>query len=134
MRRAIIMLAETEEEEIPSGNKEFAMNIRAVKIEDAVDINHMRTMDGVRENILGIASERISDAEAFIRGLSQNDHVLVAEENCAVIGCAGLHVSSRPRERHTAWCGINVRTEHQRQGVGKRSWRLFWISRTTGSN
>ena len=93
--------------------------IRAVKIEDAPDINRMRTMDGVRENILGMMSERIADSEKYIRELTQNDHVLVAEENGAVIGCAGLHVSPRPRERHTAWCGINIHTEHQRQGVGK---------------
>ena len=95
------------------------MVIRPIKIEDAADMNRMRTMDGVRENILGVASERVSDSEAFIRSLSPNDHLLVAEVNGVVVGCAGLHVSPNPRTRHTAGLGIMVHMDHQRKGIGK---------------
>ena len=95
------------------------MIIRPVKIEDAADINRMRRMNGVMENIIGIASERVSDAEAFIRALSTNDHLLVAEFNETVVGCVGLHVSSKPRQHHSAELGIMVDTDYQKQGIGK---------------
>ena len=96
------------------------MRVRAVKIEDAAPLNRMRTMEGVFESILGIVSERVADSEAFIRGLSVNDHLLIAEnEEDEVIGCVGLHVSLGARVRHTASLGIMVQREHQGQGVGK---------------
>jgi putative acetyltransferase len=94
------------------------MLIRPIKIEDAADMNRMRIMSGVMENILGIASERVTDAEAFIRALSSNDHLLVAELDGTVVGCAGLSVSSRPRTRHTGSIGIMVHSDYQRQGIG----------------
>jgi putative acetyltransferase len=46
------------------------VNIRPVKIEDAPYLNKIRTMDGVRENILGITSERLAEAEARIRNFT----------------------------------------------------------------
>ena len=95
------------------------MLIRPIKIEDAADMNRMRIMYGVMENILGMASERVSDTEAFIRALSPNDHLLVAEVNGIVVGCAGLNVSSKPRTRHTANFGIMVHADYQKQGIGK---------------
>ena len=95
------------------------MLIRPIRIEDASDINRMRIMNGVRENILGIASERISDAEAFIKALSQDDHLLVAEVDGIVVGCVGLQASSKPRARHTGAMGIMVHADYQKQGVGK---------------
>ena len=95
------------------------MIIRPIKIDDAADMNRMRIMSGVRENILGLASERVSDTEAFIRALSANDHLLVAEVNGVVVGCVGLQVSPRPRMRHTGGLGIMVHADYQRQGIGK---------------
>ncbi|MDR0644101.1 MAG: GNAT family N-acetyltransferase [Treponema sp.] len=95
------------------------MIIRPIRIEDAEDVHRMRVMPGVMENILGMASERVSDAEAFIRGLSPNDHVLTAEVDGTVVGIVGLHVSARARERHTAWIGMNVHASHQGKGIGK---------------
>ena len=95
------------------------MLIRPIKTEDAEDMNRMRVMNGVRENILGMASERISDTEAFIHALSPNDHLLVAEVNGIVVGCVGLQVSPRPRTRHTAGLGIMVHADYQKQGIGK---------------
>jgi putative acetyltransferase len=88
-------------------------------MEDAADINRMRTMDGVRENILGVVSERVTDAEAFIRNLSPNDHMLVAQSGEKVVGFVGLTVSKMPRESRTASLGLMVHAAHQRQGVGR---------------
>ena len=96
--------------------------IRPIKIEDAPYINEMRRMDGVRENTLGIISERLTKSEDFIKGLSENEHMLVAEveENGMkkVVGIIGLHVGRNPRLRHSADIGIMVNTDYQGKGIG----------------
>lgn len=96
--------------------------IRAVRIEDASAINEMRRMDGVRENTLGLFSERVSRSEEFIKGLSDNDHLLAAEveedETKKVVGIVGLHINSNPRLRHSASLGILVHTDYQGKGIG----------------
>lgn len=96
--------------------------IRPVMVEDAEAINEIRRMDGVRENILGIVSERAAKSEEFIKGLSVNDHVLVAEveENGIkkVVGMIGMNVSRNPRLRHSASIGIMVHAGYQGQGIG----------------
>jgi putative acetyltransferase len=96
--------------------------IRPVKIEDAVFINEMRRMDGVRENILGICSERTTRSEDFIRGLSENDHLFVAEveENGLkkVVGMIGMNVNRNSRVRHSASIGIMVHADYQGKGIG----------------
>ncbi len=94
------------------------MHIRSIRIEDAADIQKLRSMEGVRENILGLASEKVADSEAFIRGLTSDSHMLVAEQDGRVVACAGLHVSSRARLRHVGGLGIMVHAEHQGQGIG----------------
>lgn len=96
--------------------------IRPVRIEDASAINEMRRMDGVRENTLGIFSERITRSEDFIRGLTENEHLLVAEVKEAevrkVVGMVGLHVGRNPRLRHSASVGIMVHADYQGKGIG----------------
>lgn len=98
------------------------LNIRPVKLEDAEALNEIRRMDGVRENTLGLFSERVSSQEDFISGLSDNDHLLVAEidEDGAkkVVGLAGLHVNKFSRLRHSASLGIMIHTEYQGKGIG----------------
>jgi putative acetyltransferase len=96
-----------------------AVKIRAVKIEDAPDINQMRTMDGVRENILGMTSERIADTEKFIRELTPNDHILIAEIDGAAVGYVSLHVLPIPRVRHIARIGVMVKADCQGRGIGR---------------
>lgn len=72
------------------------IKIRPIKIEDAEGINALRIMDGVRENILGITSERIDRSKNFISNLNNNAHMYVAEiienEESKIIGTIGLHV------------------------------------------
>ena len=55
------------------------IKIRPIKIEDAEGINALRIMDGVRENILGITSERIDRSKNFISNLNNNAHMYVEE-------------------------------------------------------
>lgn len=96
--------------------------IRPVRIEDAAAVNEIRRMDGVRENILGIISERPTRSEDFIKGLSENDHLLVAEVEekgmKKVVGMMGMNVSSNPRLRHSASVGIMVHVDYQGKGIG----------------
>lgn len=95
--------------------------IRPIKLEDAAAINQMRRMNGVMENTLGIFSERVSSTEEFIKGLSENDHLLVAEvdENGEkkVVGVVGLHVNKNLRLRHSAILAIMVHPEYQGKGI-----------------
>jgi len=97
-------------------------SIRAVRTEDASAINEMRRMDGVRENTLGLFSERISRSEEFIKGLSKDEHMLVAEIDVdgikKVVGVVGLHINGNPRLRHSASLGILVHAEYQGKGIG----------------
>lgn len=97
-------------------------NIRAVMVEDAKAINEMRRMDGVRENTLGIFSERIEKSEEYISGLSEYDHMLVAEveENGTkkVVATAGLHLFRNPRLKNSATLGIMVHADYQGKGIG----------------
>ena len=94
------------------------MIVRPIELGDAAGIQALRTMRGVRENILGIASERYVDSENFIKNLTSDDHTLVAEVETRIVGCAGLSVSGRPRTRHVGGIGIMVHADYQGQGVG----------------
>lgn len=97
--------------------------IRPIRIEDARYIHEMRTMDGVRENIMGITSERITRTEEFINNLTEEQHVFVAEVEDEgikrVVGTVGLTVNKSPRVRHSASIGIMVHRDYQEMGIGR---------------
>jgi L-phenylalanine/L-methionine N-acetyltransferase len=99
------------------------LNIRPVRIEDARQINEIRVMDGVRENIMAVTSERVTRAESMISGLTPNDHMFVAEveENGSkkVVGVIGLNVNQSPRARHSASIGIMIHKDYQGKGIGR---------------
>lgn len=97
-------------------------SIRPIKPKDAAQINAIRRMPGVFENILGIPSEREKGTEDFITNLSPNSHEFVAvtetPQGEQVIGTAGLSVNASPRLRHSGSIGIMVSKDYQNQGVG----------------
>jgi len=97
--------------------------IRPVKIEDAVFINELRRQDGVRENTMGIISERVTRTQNLINGLTDNDHMLVAEvveEGVkTVVGVANLSVNKSSRVRHSGGIAIMVNRDYQGMGIGK---------------
>lgn len=99
------------------------INIRPVRFEDAKYLHEIRIMDGVRENIMALTSERIDKMQSFISGLTDNQHVFVAEieENGEkkVIGIVGLTVNASARVRHSGSIGINVSKDYQGKGIGK---------------
>ncbi len=97
--------------------------IRPIQEEDAADLNAIRRMDGVFENLLAIQSERLDGTTDYIESLSDRDFVFVAETKVGfdslVIGCASLAIRPQLRERHRADFGIMVHRDYQRKGVGK---------------
>ena len=97
--------------------------IRPVKMEDAVFINEIRRQDGVRENIMGITSERVTRTQSFINGLTENDHMLVAEVEKdgvkTVVGVASLSVNKSNRVRHSGSIGLMVNKNYHRMGIGR---------------
>lgn len=99
------------------------LTIRPIRLEDAKSIYEIRTMDGVRENTMGITSERISRTETMISGLNSDSHMFVAEVNeegtKKVVGWIGLTVNQSPRARHSASIGIMIHTDYQGKGIGR---------------
>jgi putative acetyltransferase len=93
--------------------------IRPVRLSDAQDINEMRRQKEVRAHTLALPTETIEFTEGFLRSMGGDDHVLVSELEGKVVGMVGIHLLKGVRQRHSAFLGIMVRIEYQRQGIGK---------------
>lgn len=97
--------------------------IRPIRYTDAEEVYNLRIMDGVRENTMSLFSQRFEKTEDFIKNISSDDHVMVAEieENRVkkVVGIAGLNLMKSPRARHSAYLGISIHTDYQGLGIGK---------------
>lgn len=95
--------------------------IRPVEAKDAKDLHEIRIMKGVRENILGIASEPRSKTEQFVQSAgSPGSHELVAEFNGKVVGSIGMQVAGSPRLSHGAGFGMMIHKDYQGKGIGSR--------------
>jgi putative acetyltransferase len=100
------------------------IKIRPLRFEDSYQINDIRTMRGVFENLPSLYSERPEFIQNFIKTFADSDHAFVAEvfENnyMRILGMAGLHINRSPRIRHSAMIGVMVHPGFQRRGIGKR--------------
>lgn len=97
--------------------------IRPIEIGDGKDINELRRMPGVFENILGIPSERVKRNEDFIINMDSNQHQFVVvtktkDGEDIIIGTAGLTVNANHRTRHSGSMGIMIHKDYQNMGVG----------------
>ena len=98
-------------------------SIRPIRCEDATELMDIRTMAGVRETILAVATERLESGEKFLASHTANDHMLVAEVDCGgarkMVGTASLQTSPGLRTRHAGKLGILVHRDWQGRGVGR---------------
>ncbi|SHI07565.1 GNAT family N-acetyltransferase [Clostridium grantii] len=97
--------------------------IRSIRSSDAEAVYNLRIMDGVRENTMSLFSQRVEKTEEFIKKLSGDDHVMVAEIEEKVIkkvvGIVGLNVIKQPGSRHCGYLVISVDKNFQGLGIGK---------------
>lgn len=106
--------------------QKLSLVIRPVELRDAKDINILRRLPGIFENLLALPSETITQNEDFIakQVASLDDHLFCAEieqnDTTRVVGLAGLHVHKLPRQRHSAVLGIMVHGDFQGKGIGKK--------------
>lgn len=91
--------------------------LRAIKPQDASEINRIRSMRGVMENMMSMPYDR----DEVIQPLGKNSHMIVAVTDNGdgerIIGSIGLSVCEG-RVRHVGGIGIMVDAEYQSNGVG----------------
>lgn len=97
------------------------ITIRPIRLGDEEDINRLRRMPGVFENILGLPTENIERNRQSILHMDRNTHHLVAvNEDHQVIGSICLTVFSNPRKQHVGSLGIMVDKNYQGEHIGSQ--------------
>ena len=94
------------------------MEIRTVSIQDAENISRIRRLNGVREGVLAVTSERLDATVNFIRSLSEYDRAFVAVENGEIAGMAVMLKNRCFTRRHSAKLAVMVAPYYQEKGVG----------------
>ncbi len=94
------------------------MEIRPVSTEDAEQISKIRRLNGVREGVLALTSERLDATVDFIKSLSDEDRAFVAAENGEITGFAVMLKSRCLRRRHSAKLAVMVAPYCQEKGIG----------------
>jgi putative acetyltransferase len=93
--------------------------LRPVETEDEKDINILRRQPSVMHYTLGLPSERRASNQSFIKGLTTNDHVIVAEYDGRVVGIGSLEVLGG-KLHYYGLTAMAVHDEFQNQGIGSR--------------
>ena len=94
------------------------MEIRKISIEDTEQISRIRRLNGVREGVLAVTSERIDVTANFIESLSECDRALAAVENDEVAGMAVILKNKCFTRRHSAKLAVMVAPYYQEKGIG----------------
>lgn len=95
------------------------MEIRPVSINDAEQISRIRRLDGVREGVLAVTSERLNVTADFINSLSDDDRAFVAfEKKGEITGMAVMFKNRCFRRRHCAMIAVMVAPYCQGKGIG----------------
>ena len=94
------------------------MEIRPVAIEDADQISRIRRLNGVREGVLALTSERLDATVDFIKSLSDDDRAFVSVEKGEVAGMAVMLRNRCSTRRHSAKLAIMVAPYCQENGIG----------------
>ena len=95
------------------------MEIRPVSTEDAEQISRIRRLNGVREGVLAVTSERLDVTVDFINSLSEDDRAFVAVEKKGEIAGMAVMLKNRCfRRRHSAMLAVMVAPYYQEKGIG----------------
>ena len=95
------------------------MEIRQVSTEDAEQISRIRRLNGVREGVLAVTSERLDVTVDFINSLSEDDRAFVAVEKKGEIAGMAVMLKNRCfRRRHSAMLAVMVAPYYQEKGIG----------------
>jgi L-phenylalanine/L-methionine N-acetyltransferase len=96
------------------------MKIRDASPMDSKEINNIRQMSGVMENILSYPSEPQDKVEKRIKNRTENDYWFVAEKDNKVVGLIILNRHSNPRKSHVGHISIMVSSIYHGQGIGSK--------------
>ncbi len=95
------------------------LEIRPVSTEDAEQISRIRRLNGVREEVLAVTSERLDVTVDFIKSLSDEDRAFVAVEKKGEIAGMAVLIKNRSfRRRHSAMLAVMVAPYYQEKGIG----------------
>lgn len=94
------------------------ITIRSAEPDDAEALWKCFTSPQVVRNTLQIPFRNIESMRQHLAKSGEGDYTLVAVADGEIIGMLGLHTNTRPRIRHKADFGMNVRDDWQGKGVG----------------
>lgn len=94
------------------------ITIRSAEPTDAEGIWKCFTSPQVVRNTLQLPFRSLESIGQHLANPGEGDYQLVAEVDGEIVGCLGLHTTIRPRIRHKADFGMNVRDDWQGKGVG----------------
>lgn len=92
--------------------------IRSAEPTDAEGIWRCFTSPQVVRNTLQLPFRSLESMRQHLANLREGNYQLVAEVDGEIVGCLGLHTTTRPRIKHKADFGMNVRDDWQGKGVG----------------
>jgi putative acetyltransferase len=94
------------------------IQIRRAEPADAEAVWRCFTTPLVVRNTLQTPYRSLESVREQLVKYGENEHALVAVVDGEIVGMIGLYVKSRPRIRHIASIGMNVRDDWQGKGVG----------------
>lgn len=93
------------------------VTIRAVSVDDSQDLYEMLACPGVVRNTLQLPYVSLDKREEWLRNLTDNDYMLVAEVDGKVVG--NIDITRRKhRLAHVAQLGMAVHDDYQDRGIG----------------
>jgi putative acetyltransferase len=92
--------------------------IRSAEPTDAEGIWKCFTSPQVVRNTLQLPFRNLESIRQQLTNPTEGNYQLVAEVDGEIVGSLGLHTTTRPRIKHKADFGMNVRDDWQGKGVG----------------
>ena len=97
---------------------QYSYRIRSAEPSDAEGLWKCFTSPLVVRNTLQIPFRSLESIKQHLANPGEGNYQLVAEADGEIVGCLGLHTTTRPRLKHKADFGMNVRDDWQGKGIG----------------